>query len=396
MKVLLISEHYESVVGGTATYVQAVCNALTSSSKELQVDLIVPNHEESIGLKIVNKADNFRIHYLGSPQIIDSNKRKWRLDFVAKVNTYLKQIIIDICPDIIHVLFGIYLIAGLEIESLEVPYCATIHSVPPRECSKTWNGDWLFDYAIEQLRLRIIQVINYRRLLRHKYQAYIAVSHRFGNELSKTLPKVKIVPIEHGFPTSSRAFSSFQNFNKACRILTIGAYIPHKGQHLIIETAAQLRDRGLDFSWTIIGTIRVQKYYHYLQKRVADLGLNKHITIKADVPRQEIDTAYAGSDIYVQPSLEEGFCFTALEAAFYQLPIVGTNEGAIPEIIRRGQGVLSEPSVSSLVEAILEIQSQPTKFSYTEAQLTALINHYSWQRMTDELLALYQSLIKSA
>jgi len=395
VKILLISEHYESVIGGTATYVQAVCNALTSSSKELQVDLIVPNHQESTRLKIVNKAENFHIHYLGSPQIIDRDKRKWRPDFVARVNIYLKQIVSSICPDIIHVLFGIYLIEGLEIESLKVPCCATIHSVPPRECSKTWNGDQLFQYTIEQVRLNIIKIVHYRRLLRHKYQAYIAVSYRFGNELSKILPKAKIVPIEHGFPIPSRAFSSYQSID-TCRLLTIGAYIPHKGQHLIVETAAQLRDRKLDFCWTMMGTIRVQKYYDYLQKRILGLGLADRIIIKADVSRQEIDTAYASSDIYVQPSLEEGFCFTALEAAFYQLPIVGTNEGAIPEIIRRGQGVLSKPLVSSLIDAIIEIQSNPTKFTYTEAQLTALVNHYSWGRMTDELLALYQSLIKTA
>ena len=123
MKLLLISEHYESVIGGTATYVHAVCNALASASEKLQVDLIVPNHEESINLKIVHKTDNFHVHYLGSPHIVDnSNKSRWRKSFVASVNTYLNQVIVDICPDIIHVLFGIYLIDGLEIESFKVLY----------------------------------------------------------------------------------------------------------------------------------------------------------------------------------------------------------------------------------------------------------------------------------
>ena len=394
MKIVLISEHYESVIGGTATYVQGICNSL-AFFKELEIDLIVPNHDDNASLKIVSKAANFRVHYLGSPLIANINKRKWRQDFVIRVNAYLKQLIIDICPDIIHVLFGIYLIDGLDIESFKVSCCATIHSIPPRECSKTWKGDRLLDYTLEQGRLSIIRLLNYRRLLRHKYQAYIAVSHRASKEIYKILPSAKIVPIEHGFPVLSRAFAAHQITNN-CRLLTIGAYIPHKGQHLILETAAQLRDRKLDFSWTMMGTIRVQKYYDYLQKRITELGLDKHIIIKADVSRQEIDTAYASNDIYVQPSLEEGFCFTALEAAFYQLPIVGTNEGAIPEIIRRGQGILTEPLVSSLTESILEIQSYPTKFNYTEEQLTALINHYSWERMTDELLALYQSLIKSA
>ncbi len=393
MKVLLISEHYDSLIGGTATYVKSVSKAL--AFKKVQVDLIVPNTQDSNELTIVDKNDFLRVHYIGSPQIVNSNYRKSRSDFVTKVNAYLNKVIPQISPDVLHVLVGMYLIEGLEIESLQIPSCVTLHNVPPRECSRTWEKDYPLAYWIEKIRLNLIKVINYRRLLRHKYNAYIPGSYRFGQLLSTIIPARKIVPIEDGFLANIETKIS-KSADYTCRVLTIGAYIPHKGQHLILETAAQLRDRKLDFSWTMMGTIRVQKYYDYLQKRVTELGLDKHIIIKADVSRQEIDTAYASNDIYVQPSLEEGFCFTALEAAFYQLPIVGTNEGAIPEIIRRGQGILTKPLVSSLTESILEIQSHSTKFNYTEEQLTALINHYSWERMTKELLALYQSLIESA
>ena len=392
MKVLLISEHYDSLIGGTATYVKSVSNAL--AFRKVQVDLIVPNSQNSNELTIVDKNNYLRIHYIGSPQIVNSNYRKSRTDFVTKVNAYLDKVIPQISPDVLHVLVGMYLIEGLEIESLQIPSCVTLHNVPPRECSRTWEKDFPPAYLIEKIRLNLIKLINYRRLLRHKYDAYVPGSYRFGQVLSTIIPARKIVPIEDGFLANIETKVS-RNADYTCRVLTIGAYIPHKGQHLILETAAKLRDRKLDFSWTMMGTIRVQKYYDYLQKRVTELGLDKHIIIKADVSRQEIDTAYASNDIYVQPSLEEGFCFTALEAAFYQLPIVGTNEGAIPEIIRRGQGILTEPLVSSLTESILEIQSHPTKFNYTEEQFTASINHYSWERMTEELLSLYQSLIKS-
>ena len=393
MKVLLISEHYDSLIGGTATYVKSVSDAL--AFRKVQVDLIVPNTQNSNELTRVDKNDFLRVHYIGSPQILNSNYRKSRADFVTKVNAYLDKVIPQISPDVLHVLVGMYLIEGLEIESLQIPSCVTLHNVPPRECSRTWDKDSPLDYLIEKIRLNLIKLINYRRLLRHKYDAYVPGSYRFGQVLSTIIPARKIVPIEDGFLANIETQVS-KNADSTCRLLTIGAYIPHKGQHLILETAAQLRDRKLDFSWTMMGTIRVQKYYDYLQKRITELGLDQHIIIKADVSRQEIDTAYANNDIYVQPSLEEGFCFTALEAAFYQLPIVGTNEGAIPEIIRRGQGILTEPLVSLLTESILEIQSYPTKFNYTEEQITALINHYSWGRMTEELLALYQSLIKSA
>ncbi|MBA2750007.1 MAG: glycosyltransferase family 4 protein [Tatlockia sp.] len=392
MKILLVSEHYDSLIGGTATYVKAVSNAL--ASRKIKVELIVPNTQDTNELNVVDKNDYLRIHYLGSLQILNNNYRKSRTAFVTKVNSYLEQVIGNISPDVLHVLVGMYLMEGLETESLQIPCCVTLHNVPPRECSRTWKGDSLTAYLIEKLRLNLIKAINYRRLLRHKYDAYIPGSYRFGQVLSTMIPDRKIIPIEDGFLANMEAKPS-KTINYNCRLLTIGAYIPHKGQHLILATAAQLRDRGLDFSWTLIGPIRVQKYYQYLQKQIIDLSLSKYITLKVDVPRQELETAYASSDIYVQPSLEEGFCFTALEAAFYQLPIVGTNEGAIPEIIRRGQGILSEPSVSSLVQAILDIQSNRAKYLYTEEQLTALIERYSWTRMTDELLALYQSLAKS-
>lgn len=393
MKVLLISEHYDYLIGGTATYVKSVSNAL--ASRKIKVELIVPNTQESTKLKIVDKNDFLRVHYIGSQQILNGNYRKSRSDFVAKVNSYLSQVINDISPDVLHVLVGMYLIEGLEIKRLQIPCCVTLHNVPPRECGKTWTDDSPLAYLVEKVRLGIIKVINYRRLLRHRYDAYIPGSYRFGQVLSTIIPDRKIMPIEDGFLSKVEVNRSKTKHDN-CRLLTIAGYIPHKGQHLILEAAAQLRDRGLDFSWTMIGPIRVQKYYDYLQKRIVDLGLIQHITLKVDVLRQEIEAAYTSSDIYVQPSLEEGFCFTALEAAFYQLPIVGTNEGAIPEIIRRGQGILTEPLVSSLSEAIIEIQSHLEKFTYTEEQLTALIDRYSWTRMTDELLALYQSLIKSA
>lgn len=391
MKVLLISEHYDSFIGGTTTYVNSVSDAL--AARKVEVELIVPNTHTNIPLEIVTKTDYLRIHYIGSPQILASNYRKSRADFVNRVNSYLSQVINQISPDVLHVLVGMYLIAGLEIEKLRIPCCVTLHNVPPRECSLTWEADSPFAYFKEKIKLNLIKAINYRRLLRHKYDAYISGSFRFGQILSTIIPDRKIISIEDGFCANIEAEASKHVSNSVYRLLTIGAYIPHKGQHLILEAAAILRDRGFNFTWTTIGPIRAPRYYQYLQKQVSQLGLSQQVDIRVDVSRQELEAAYAHSNIYIQPSLEEGFCFTALEAALYKLPIIGTNEGAIPEIIRRGQGILCAPSTASLVEAILQVASSLPNYTYTDEQFDALVEHYSWQRMTDELLNLYQDLI---
>ena len=67
MKVLLISEHYECLIGGTAIYTDSVSNAL--AFRKIEVELIVPNDREVDELKIVSKNDFLRVHYIGSPQI---------------------------------------------------------------------------------------------------------------------------------------------------------------------------------------------------------------------------------------------------------------------------------------------------------------------------------------
>lgn len=391
MKIILISEKYDyQFVGGISTYVEVVCRGLDSASH--QVDLIVPNHQDSEN-KVVKKTPTWRIHYLKFSQETNNKLRGTWFQFVASVNDYLPQLIDEIHPDIVHVLFGMFLIGGLKVESLTVPCCVTIHNLPPRECSRTWVGDSPWSYVIEQTRLKLVRWLNYRRLKQHRYHTYIPISYKVFQLLSQAISDVKIVPIEHGIFLPDKIVYAQKNTSTICNLLTVAGYVPHKGQHLALQVAAHLRRCGFEFTWTMIGPVRISKYYQYLQHKVKELGLSKQINLRVNVSNQELEEAYSSSNIYVQPSLEEGFCFTTLEAALHKLPVVGTNEGAIPEIIQRGQGILVEPCVSSLVKAIIEIWSNQTEYFYTDEQFTAIKNHYSSQRMLDELVKIYTNLI---
>lgn len=391
MRIVLISEKYDyQCVGGISTYVEVVCRGLDSASH--QVDLIVPNHKNSED-KIIQKSPNWRIHYLKLNHNVNHKLRGVWFQFVASVNDYLPQLVAKIHPDIVHVLFGMFLLGGLQVERLKIPYCVTVHNLPPRECSRTWVGDVPWNYATEQTRLKLVQWLNYRRLRQHRYHAYISISYIGFQLLSQAIPDTKIVPIEHGIFLSDKIGATQKNVSNICKILTVAGYVPHKGQHLALQVADQLRRCGFEFTWTMIGPIRIPKYYQYLQYKVKELDLSKQVNLKVNVSEQELEEAYNSNNIYVQPSLEEGFCFTALEAALHKLPVIGTNEGAVPEIIRRGQGILVDSCVSSLVEAIVKIWSKQTEYSYTDEQFIAMKNYYSWQRMIGELIELYTNLI---
>lgn len=67
-------------------------------------------------------------------------------------------------------------------------------------------------------------------------------------------------------------------------------------------------------------------------KLVHDKGLDKYVTIKPSVKREELGACIAGSDVVVVPSLTEGFGFSALEACQIGSRLIYSDGGSLPEV----------------------------------------------------------------
>ena len=98
---------------------------------------------------------------------------------------------------------------------------------------------------------------------------------------------------------------------KTLRLMTVGRYCQQKGQYLIPGIAAELVKRGLDFEWYIIGP----GYELNRTKIEADLtkyGLRDCLFYRAGMLNPF--SAMATADLYVQPSIFEGYGLTVSEA----------------------------------------------------------------------------------
>ena len=396
MKIIFISEHYEPILGGTTTYVKSVCEQISTLGHS--VELIAPQNTTIGKLNIVQIHSNWRIHYIGLGCNLTSIPRNLRFKFVENVNIYLHQIVDELKPDIIHLLFGMFLLERLKIEEFKIPFCVTIHNIPPRECGTSWLGDSHWRYVTDILRKKAVGWINYRRLLIHNYDTYITVSAQIKQILSAILQERKIVEIQLGAksPNPIEPYKPKLINDQKCQILTVGGYVPHKGHHLSLKVASQLLGDNFQFFWTIIGVIRNQRYYNYLQDRITELGLNEVVNLRVNVTEQELQLAYYNSHIYVQPSLEEGFCLATLDAAFYGIPIIGTPQGAIPEIIKQAKGVLTEAYSPSIANAITHTWNLLPEYVYNEDTLTTIRQKYSWQRVGQEMIETYKILTTNA
>lgn len=130
---------------------------------------------------------------------------------------------------------------------------------------------------------------------------------------------------------------------------TVGSLHPRKGHADLLRAVARLREQGEDVDLVLIGG---GSEASHLQELTASLGISDRVRFLGHVA--DPYPAMAAFDVYVQPSVEEGFGISVLEAMALALPVVATTAGGLPEIVEDGlTGILVAPGdPAALTEAI--------------------------------------------
>jgi glycosyltransferase involved in cell wall biosynthesis len=92
---------------------------------------------------------------------------------------------------------------------------------------------------------------------------------------------------------------------------------------------------------------------------VQEFGLQSNVILAGQ--QTDMPAVYAGMDIFVLPSLNEGLPMTILEAMAASKPVVATRVGAIPKVINHGEnGLLVDPKdTDGLRDALGSLLSDP-------------------------------------
>lgn len=104
-------------------------------------------------------------------------------------------------------------------------------------------------------------------------------------------------------------------------------------------------------------------------------------------------------DLFVLPSVNEGFGIAIVEAMCAGLPIIATSSGGIPEVIESGRtGILVQPEdAQQLADAIsLLYNDRALRASLAAAAKSEAEKRFTASRYVDDLIELYQSLSISA
>lgn len=184
------------------------------------------------------------------------------------------------------------------------------------------------------------------------------------------------------------------------RLLFVGRLVDRKGVHVLIRALAQVREH-LDATLTVIGH---GPKAAELRAEAIRAGVESSVRFAGFVDEEELASAYRTSDIFVLPAVvdakgdTEGLGVVLLEAMEFGLPVIASDTGGIPDIVRHEEtGLLVPPGdAAALARAVIQVVRHPeATMERVEQGRTHIRDHFGLQGVVDRLLCVYEGAIAS-
>jgi glycosyltransferase involved in cell wall biosynthesis len=208
-------------------------------------------------------------------------------------------------------------------------------------------ADWQYYY---------IDNILYRRFFRNII--IILLAERLYGDIKKYADKKDVFICPNGIPDGVAGENIGERNNQIPHILFFSNLIISKGVLVLLDACLMLKKRNVRFQCDFAGgeTNEIDKCG--LDAEVKKRNLQREVTYHGSKQGIEKEKIFLNADIFVFPTFYQKECFplVLLEAMKYQLPVITTNEGGIPEIVQDGEtGTIVEKENADILARAIEI-----------------------------------------
>lgn len=171
------------------------------------------------------------------------------------------------------------------------------------------------------------------------------------------------------------------------RLLCVATLIPRKGQHLLLDALAGLTDH--DWTLTLVGDARDPAYAARLRDRAAGPDLDGRVLLTGAVSDNDLAEHWRQADVFVFPSLHEGWGIAPVEAVRWGLPVITSDAGALPESVPvAAREMVAAGDVAGLRTAVARLLDDPAAFAaLADGARRAAAGLRSWDAMRAEFAA---------
>ncbi len=177
-------------------------------------------------------------------------------------------------------------------------------------------------------------------------------------------------------------------------VAMIAQFIPRKGHHIFLKMASHLRKSHPEIIFMLFGKGRLKKH---IETTIAKYNLKEKMRICGF--REDMTRIIPCLDIVVHPAIMEGLGVSLLQASACEVPVIASQVGGIPEIIRhRENGILIEPGDwRGFYRAVkMLIENEKLRKDMGKKGREIVKRNFSIASMVDRYIQVYKKLMETS
>ncbi len=369
MRILVITKTLDAHRhGGFETHVTELCTRLAKKHTVHVVCRKIPARNA------IRKKYNFKVYDVSYAGIgIDAVDN---LTSIPAFSKKIKELIQTNGYDIVHG-HGISSQAYLKTKGRS-PFIYTLHGI---------SSEHLIGYK-QPLRALLKVLFDKESTCVKAADKIICVSNKTAEDAVNyyNIRKEKCVVIPNGVDT--KRFKK-KRHRKTNTIGFVGYVHEHKGIHFLLRAMKLVIKYVNDAELIIVGNGNIKKFRNMARK----LEIENSVNFTGPVSRSKLEKLYSTFDVFVMPSLYEGFGIAPLEAMASGVPIIVSDTGQLSELADRTGFVIDPENTRQLAEKIETILQDDKLRTMLSKNCLEKAKYYEWDRIAKMTLDVYKSLL---
>lgn len=175
-------------------------------------------------------------------------------------------------------------------------------------------------------------------------------------------------------------------------ILDVARLEPHKNVGTLIKAYQVARAKGVLHKLVLVG--KKSGNYEVLRSLADSTGYGSDVVFISYAADEELNALYVAADLFVFPSLNEGFGSPLVEAMSIGTPVITSNTTAPPEVVGDA-GICVDPlNVEELAREICRLLTDEKTRKELAVRGIRRAKEFLWSKTTQQTLELYKNVLK--
>jgi len=173
-------------------------------------------------------------------------------------------------------------------------------------------------------------------------------------------------------------------------VVYVGNAYPHKNLERLVLAFSDVSREKKNLKLALVGN--EDYFYRRIKNLVKDKKI-ENIVFAGYVPDHDLDTVYFNAELFVWPSLYEGFGLPPLEAMAGGIPVVSSNHPCMKEILGRSAYYFNGRKKEEIAEAIKKVLGDEELRNDLIRNGYEQVKKYDWKQTAEQTLGLYKKVL---